>query len=234
MALGAIALATSLEGADRQATFRYTCRMDKTAAQDQASQPQPEPLPELANQLFRAPLTLYKLGWGGALGWLPLLVLTTMDQRSGRPRHTAVEYRRHGSKMYVFSAWGEARDWYQNLLKHPRVTIQQGAHIFAADAQPVSDNAEALRALYLFARNSLLYERLFAGMSSAQAADLNSLAEVAQEFTLVRLAPVDEEPELPTVELYDEAVRRAALVVAMVIAMRILLWLLRSSVGRRH
>lgn len=143
-----------------------------------------------------------------------------------------VEFRRHGSKYYVFSAWGERTDWYRNLLEHPRVTIQHGAHVFSADAIPVQDDAEALRALYLFSRNSILYERLFAGINSANAADLNSLADVAQEFTLVRLEPNDEKPELPPVELYDEQTRQLANVFALVLLVRLVTWLLRSGINR--
>ena len=183
----------------------------------------------LTRSLYRLPIRLYRLGWGQVLGWLPMLVMTTKGRRSGLARHVMVEYRRHGSKYYVFSAWGERTDWYRNLLEYPRVTIQHGAHVFAADAQPVQDNAEALRALYLFTRNSRLYERMFAGMSSAQAADLNSLADVAQEFTLVRLEPNDETPELPPVKLYEEQTRQIANFVAVVIGVRILLWLMRRT-----
>ncbi len=187
----------------------------------------------LTRSLYRLPISLYRLGWGGILGWLPMLVMTTKGRRSGAPRHVMVEFRRHGSKYYVFSAWGERTDWYRNLLQHPRVTIQHGAHVFAADARPVQGDAEALRALYLFTRNSVLYERMFAGMSSAQAADLNSLADVAQEFTLVRLEPNDEMPELPPVELYDEGTRQVANVFALLILIRILLFLLRLALPYR-
>lgn len=183
----------------------------------------------LTRSIYRLPISLYRLGWGVVLGWLPMLVMTTKGRRSGLARHVMVEFRRHGSKYYVFSAWGERTDWYRNLLQHPRVTIQHGVHVFAADAQPVQDNAEALRALYLFTRNSSLYERMFAGMSSAQAADLNSLAEVAQEFTLVRLEPNDETPELPPVELYDQQTRQMANFVALVVGVRILLRLMRLA-----
>ena len=56
------------------------------------------------------------------------------------------------------------------------------------------DAAEALRALYMFSRNSWIYEMLFARMSSARAADLNTLAEVVEEFTVLRLEPTGEEP----------------------------------------
>lgn len=163
-----------------------------------------------------------------------MLVMTTRGRRSGAPRHVMVEFRRHGSKYYVFSAWGERTDWYRNLLAYPRVTIQHGAHVFAAEAKPVRDNAEALRALYLFSRNSIVYERLFAGISSAQAADLNTLADVAQEFTLVRLEPNDDAPELPPVELYDEETRQLANVFALVILIRVLLFLLRLALPMRN
>lgn len=188
----------------------------------------------LTQSIYRFPISLYRLGWGAALGWLPMLVMTTKGRRSGLARHVMVEFRRHGSKYYVFSGWGERTDWYRNLLQHPRVTIQHGAHVFAADAQPVQDNAEALRALYLFTRNSWLYERVFVGMSSAQAADLNSLADVAQEFTLVRLEPTDDAPELPPVELYDEQTRQIATIIALIVLIRILLALLRLALPYRE
>ena len=187
----------------------------------------------IARSVSRFPISLYRLGWGGVLGWLPMLVMTTKGRHSGLARHVMVEFRRHGSKYYVFSGWGERTDWYRNLLQHPRVTIQHGAHVFAAEAKPVGDNAEALRALYLFTRNSWLYERVFAGMSSAQAADLNSLADVAQEFTLVRLEPTDDAPELPPVELYDEQTRQIATIVALIALIRILLALLRLALPLR-
>ena len=187
----------------------------------------------LIQSIYRFPISLYRLGWGGILGWLPMLVMTTKGRRSGAPRHVMVEFRRHGSKYYLFSAWGKRTDWYRNLLQHPGVTIQHGAHVFAAEAQPVQDDAEALRALYLFTRNSRLYEAVFAGMSSAQAADLNSLADVAQEFTLARLEPNDETPELPPVELYDEQTRQMANIFALIVVIRILLFLLRLALPYR-
>ncbi len=187
----------------------------------------------IARSIYRFPLKLYRLGWGAALAWLPMLVLTTEGRRSGAPHHVMVEFRRHGSKYYVFSAWGERTDWYRNLRQRPRVTIQHGSHIFAAEAQAVQDNAEALRALYLFTRNSRLYELVFAGLSSAQAADLNSLADVAQEFTLARLQPIDEAPALPPVELYEEKTRQMANVFVLIIALRLLLFLVRLALPAR-
>lgn len=130
------------------------------------------------------------------MGWLPLLVLTTRGRKSGMARHTVLEYRRHGSKYYIISGWGKRPNWYQNLLAHPTVTVQKGAYTFKARAATVTDTAEALRAIYMFRRNSMIYDRLLASMSSADRIDFLTLTEVAQEFTVVRLDPQEGEIEL--------------------------------------
>ena len=201
---------------------RHT-NMDKTPA------PQ-----DLAKRLSRAPLLLFQLGWGPALDWLPLLSLTTRGRKTGQPRHTALEYRRHGSKLYVVSGAGEESDWYRNLQSDPRVTVQHGAQIYAATARRVEDDAEALRALYAFSRNSFVYEALFTRMSSANAADLNTLTEVAAEFTVVRIEPSEDEVELPPLEPFSPPVQQLATLVAVIMALRLLLVLLRAfSSGRR-
>jgi len=184
---------------------------------------------DLAMQLLRAPLYLYKLGWGTALNWMPLLILTTRGRKSGLARHVVVEYRRHGSKYYIVSGWGANTDWYRNIQQDNRVTIQHGENIVDARAQPVDDAAEALRALYMFSRNSWIYEMLFVRMSSARAADLNTLAEVVEEFTVLRLEPTGDEPQLPAIEPYSEPVRQVALFFVLAVGLRLLVAVLRSG-----
>ena len=188
---------------------------------------------ELANRLFRAPLYLYQLGWGPAINWVPLLILTTKGRRSGLPRHVVVEYRRHGSKYYIFSGWGAEADWYRNIQQDPRVTIQHGALVCGARASRVEDPAEALRALYMFSRNSWIYETLFARMTTAQAADLNTLTEVVEEFTVLRLDPTEEAPELPTIEPFSEALRQMATLFVLLLGLRLAVSLLRSIIADR-
>ena len=184
--------------------------------------------------LARAPLLLYQLGWASALDWLPLLALTTRDCDTGAPRHTALEFRRHGSKLYLVCGLGEATDWYQDIEAEPVVTIQQGAKLYAARAVRVDDPAEALRALYAFSRNSWLYESLFARMSSANAADLNTLTEVAAEFTVVRIEPSEDELALPPVPLFSQPARQLASVAALLLLLRIAMVALRAIVGGRR
>ena len=182
-----------------------------------------------ARFIFRLPLYIYKLGWSPVMSWLPLLILTTKERQSGQPRHTALEYRRHGSKYYVVSGWGKDADWYQNVMQRPRVTIQRGSQVFDATAQPVENPAEALGALYMFSRNSWLYETLFARMNSAHTADLNTLAEVVEEFTVVRLEPSAGNPELPPVPLFSQPTRRLALALVLLMGLGLLLSLRRPT-----
>ncbi len=183
---------------------------------------------EIVQRLSRAPLLLYQLGWGAALGWLPLLALTTRHCQTGAPRHTALEYRRHGSKLYLVCGLGEATDWYQDIVAEPGVTIQHGTKVYAARALRVADPAEALRALYAFSRNSWLYESLFARMSSANAADLNTLTEVAAEFTVVRIEPSDDAPALPPVPLFSQPARKLASIAALLLLLRLAFMLLSA------
>lgn len=178
----------------------------------------------LAKSIFRLPLYLYQLGWGPALKWLPLLVLTTEGRVSGQPRYVVVEYRRHGSKYYIVSGWGKNTDWYKNVLQNPRVSIQLGGDLLDAKARPVDNPPEALSALYMFSRNSWIYETLFARMTSAQAADLSTLADVVEEFTVVRLEPSGDAPELPAAPPFSEPTRRLASVIAILLG----IWLLAS------
>jgi deazaflavin-dependent oxidoreductase (nitroreductase family) len=189
------------------------------------------PYPEsLARALSRIPLFVYKLGWGRALGWVPLLVMTAEGHETHKHRYVVVEYRRHGSKYYIVSGWGEQTHWYQNLMHNPRVTIQHGSQVYDAVAHRVENPPEVLSSLYMFSRNSWIYETLFARMSSAQSADLSTLAEVVDEFTVVRIDPTNESPKLPPVPLFSERTRQVAFGFALLSMFWIVVSLLRRIV----
>jgi len=162
------------------------------------------PYPSGLLKLFvRLPLYLYRWGFGPFLGWLPFIILTTRGRKSQQPRPVVLEYRRHGSKYYVVSGWGKRPHWYQNLLADPTVTIQYGGVTRSAHAVPVDNPTEAMKALYMFRRNSPIYEVILAAMSSADTIDMRTLTDVSDEFTVVRL-DVNQEPlSLPGVEPYS-------------------------------
>jgi deazaflavin-dependent oxidoreductase (nitroreductase family) len=138
---------------------------------------------------------------GPLLEWLPYLIVTTTGRVSGQPRHVALEYRRHGSKIYVLSVWGKRPDWYQNLLANPVATLQLGRKLFSARAAPVDTPGEALRALVLFRRAAPLADLILASMSSANTIDARTLTEVAGEFTVMRFDLLPDAPTLPGIEV---------------------------------
>ncbi|CAA9590260.1 MAG: hypothetical protein AVDCRST_MAG18-4942 [uncultured Thermomicrobiales bacterium] len=76
---------------------------------------------------------LYRLSdgkFGGAVGKMPILLLTTTGHKSGQERTCPVGYVTDGDRLLVVaSALGQAAHpaWYLNLRANPRVTIRRGA-----------------------------------------------------------------------------------------------------------
>ena len=93
---------------------------------------------------FRAPLFAWRFGFGWLLGKV-FLVLTTTGRKSGRPRHTMLEFSFVDGRTYIGSGWGPRTDWMRNIERDPRVTVQVRGKTFAAFARHVSDDPELLR-----------------------------------------------------------------------------------------
>jgi deazaflavin-dependent oxidoreductase (nitroreductase family) len=151
-------------------------------------------------RLLRLPIWLYRLGLGGLMNAISLMILTTRGRLTGLPRHTAIEYRAHGSKLYVVSGWGERPHWCQNLIADPIVTIRQGGRVFAAQARVVENTGEALRVLHLFRKRApVFYDALITRLSDQQRVTVRSLPDVSDQFTIVRFDPLMTDPALPSV-----------------------------------
>jgi deazaflavin-dependent oxidoreductase (nitroreductase family) len=162
----------------------------------------PYPSHLFARALLRAPLLFYRLGLGHLLNLMHMMVITTRGRKSGQPRWTPVEYRRHGSKIYVISGWGERPNWVQNLLVDPKVTLQQGGQQMAAQAQLVDDPGEALRVLNLFRKNTpVVFDAVIARMSDQQEINVKTLPAISDRFTIVRFNYLyGEVPPLPPLQ----------------------------------
>jgi deazaflavin-dependent oxidoreductase (nitroreductase family) len=75
---------------------------------------------------------------GGELAGMSLLLLTTIDARSGRPRTTPVVYHRRGERYVVIASNGGAArhpKWFRNLERDPNVTVEVGVETFPATAR---------------------------------------------------------------------------------------------------
>jgi deazaflavin-dependent oxidoreductase (nitroreductase family) len=75
---------------------------------------------------------------GGELADLPLLLLTTIDARSGKPRTTPLAYHGRGDRYLVIASNGGAARhpaWFRNLERDPNVTVEVGTETLDARAR---------------------------------------------------------------------------------------------------
>jgi deazaflavin-dependent oxidoreductase (nitroreductase family) len=67
----------------------------------------------------------------------PLLLLTTIGARSGKPRTIPLMSIRDGDRLLALASnFGAPKhpDWYQNLLVHPSVTVEVDSEMYRATA----------------------------------------------------------------------------------------------------
>jgi deazaflavin-dependent oxidoreductase (nitroreductase family) len=67
----------------------------------------------------------------------PLILLTTIGARSGKPRITPLNFSTDGDRLVVIASKGGSAThpgWYLNLLAEPEVTIELGSETFRARA----------------------------------------------------------------------------------------------------
>ena len=76
-------------------------------------------------------------------------------------------------------------------------TAHVGQRILRARASLVTDRDEAAKALYMFRKNSPLYDNVFSSMSSVEKINFLTLGQVANQFTIVRFDPEIGEFEIP-------------------------------------
>ena len=77
--------------------------------------------------LVRAPILLYRNGFGFLFGQR-MLLLEHRGRRSGLARHVVLEVveHPHPDTYVVVSGFGDASQWYRNLVAEPRVRISVG------------------------------------------------------------------------------------------------------------
>jgi deazaflavin-dependent oxidoreductase (nitroreductase family) len=67
----------------------------------------------------------------------PVILLTTIGARSGRPHTTPLNFSRDGERLVVIASKGGSSshpDWYRNLAANPEVTIEHDTETFRARA----------------------------------------------------------------------------------------------------
>ena len=171
----------------------------------------------LQRVLYRIPLLAYRLGLGAMMDRFRIAALTTRGRTSGKPRFAALEYRQHGSKVYILSGWGEQANWVRNLEHDSCVTLRRGQRVQGARAEVVRDRSEVFRALTLFYRtNPAYYERLFKQAGQRGQLDALSLPQIADRVVVVRVNPEAGPALLPAAPV-DASALGALLAVALLL-----------------
>jgi deazaflavin-dependent oxidoreductase (nitroreductase family) len=141
---------------------------------------------------FKIPILFYKIG-------LPLfgnfvLLLTTTGRKSGKLRHTPLEYRREQGTGYIviMAGWGGNTDWRRNIQANHLVHVQVGWRKFDALAEALSDieiAAWLLEAMQVNPMSARIWSRWAGEPVSIDKPD--SVLRAAKYFPSFRLKPVE-------------------------------------------
>lgn len=91
----------------------------------------PDTRDRAARSIAAAHVKLYEATggvFGGVVGTMPVLLLTTTGRRSGEPRTTPLTYLRVDGRIILIASYGGANRhpaWYLNLDADPRVRVQR-------------------------------------------------------------------------------------------------------------
>lgn len=143
--------------------------------------------------IFKMPVLQYRLGLGWMIGRYVLL-LTTVGRKTGKLRHTPLEYEYEASsdRYRIAAGWGGNTDWYRNLRADPHVTVQVGRRKFAALAEPASDREVAEYMLRASQRHPRMDEVWNRWSDRPLDGSLDSYIYAARFFPSVWLRPLDE------------------------------------------
>jgi len=141
--------------------------------------------------LFKMPILQYKLGMGWMIGKY-ILLITTTGCKSGKPRHTPLEYEydKQKDRYRVAAGWGGNTDWYKNLKKNPKVHVQVGRRKFDAIAEIASDEEVAQYMMNMSKRHPRMDETWNRWSDEPVDGTFESYVHAAKFFPSVWLNPV--------------------------------------------
>jgi deazaflavin-dependent oxidoreductase (nitroreductase family) len=142
--------------------------------------------------LFKIPILLFRLGLGGFIG-SHFLLLTTTGRKTGKTRHTPLEFTfDEKTACYLVSAgWGGKTDWYKNALANPLVKVQVGWKKFEAEAVPVPHREVAEQMMEIANRAPAMIPVWQRWCDRPIDGSLTSYIYAAQFFPSLRLIPTE-------------------------------------------
>ena len=141
--------------------------------------------------IFKIPILFYTLGLGGLVG-PHFLLLTTVGRKTGKPRHTPLEFSAdEKTGGYIVNAgWGGKTDWYKNATANPRVWVQIGWKKFEAEAIPIPHHKVAEQLLEISRRAPAMIPVWQRWCDKPLEDTLESYIYAAQFFPSLRLVPL--------------------------------------------
>ena len=135
-------------------------------------------------------LLMWRLGLGRWINAWPkvagrIMVITHTGRSSGLKHETPVNYAPVNGDVYCVAAFGDRADWYQNLMKNPKVEVRLPRRRMPGVAADVSDHQDRLSLIrqVLVASGFASY---LAGINPAKISD-EDLASETGEYRLIRI-----------------------------------------------
>ncbi len=147
------------------------------------------------HQLSRAPLVLWRMGFGALFGRV-FMVIGTWGRKTGRPRYAMIDQIEIDGALHAWSGHGPHSDWYRNLRADPRVTIQTAGETRSLRARRVSDADELTYLLMRFRQTHPIRARSYFGAYGLDA-DPATIAAAAGDIYLIAFEPTDESTPPP-------------------------------------
>jgi deazaflavin-dependent oxidoreductase (nitroreductase family) len=141
--------------------------------------------------VFRAPISLYRLGLGGVLG-SRFLLLEHRGRTSGQLRQVALEVLEtsEGGAPVIASGFGDASQWFKNVSVDSDVFFTRGRTRIAARAHRL-DKSDAVG---VFERYSAAHARAAKALGKRIGVSLvDDLQTAAGKIPLFRLVPTDQD-----------------------------------------
>jgi deazaflavin-dependent oxidoreductase (nitroreductase family) len=172
---------------------RFSLRVEEVIMTRLVPKDNPGPI---FKRLFKTPLFFYRIGLPVFSSFV--LVLTTTGRKTGKERHTPLEYHREQGtgNPIIMAGWGGKTDWRFNILANPNVQVQIGQERFRALAEPLSDEEIAGRlteALLINPNSAKIWSR-WAG-EPVNLDDPGSIARAGKYFPCFRLKQIEQHIE---------------------------------------
>jgi deazaflavin-dependent oxidoreductase (nitroreductase family) len=145
--------------------------------------------------LFKAPISLWRLGLAPLIGGF-LMLLTHTGRKTGLPHRTMVEYHKVAGRIYAPCAFGPRSDWFKNVTHDPRVTVQTAGGVEHARAVRVQDDRELLAVYYRFKRRDPPLTRWYLDSVGVRNDPVDVLTKKDRIYW-VRFDPIQEQTPAP-------------------------------------